>query len=75
MDQLYMPVYRVFNLVRQMGLEPTRSRTRPSNVPVCRFQHCRIRWNKTSLREIWLTCHSATKMVMSTKSRKNSPLF
>ena len=28
-------------LVRQMGLEPTRSRTRPSNVPVCRFQHCR----------------------------------
>ena len=37
-----MPVYRVLNLVRQMGLEPTRSRTRPSNVPVCRFQHCRI---------------------------------
>ncbi len=28
-------------LVRQMGLEPIRSRTRPSNVPVCLFQHCR----------------------------------
>ena len=28
-------------LVRQMGLEPIRSRTRPSNVPVCQFQHCR----------------------------------
>ena len=30
-------------LVRQMGLEPIRSRTRPSNVPVCLFQHCRAR--------------------------------
>ena len=28
-------------LVRQMGLEPIRLRTRPSNVPVCQFQHCR----------------------------------
>ena len=28
-------------MVRQMGLEPIRSRTRPSNVPVCQFQHCR----------------------------------
>ena len=24
-----------------MGLEPIRSRTRPSNVPVCQFQHYR----------------------------------
>ena len=31
----------LFLLVRQMGLEPIRSRTRPSNVPVCQFQHCR----------------------------------
>ncbi len=29
------------DMVRQMGLEPIRSRTRPSNVPVCQFQHCR----------------------------------
>ena len=29
------------DMVRQMGLEPIRSRTRPSNVPVCLFQHCR----------------------------------
>ena len=29
-------------LMRQTGLEPVRSRTRPSNVPVCLFQHCRI---------------------------------
>ena len=28
-------------LVRQMGLEPIRLRTRTSNVPVCQFQHCR----------------------------------
>ena len=28
-------------MVRQMGLEPIRSRTRTSNVPVCQFQHCR----------------------------------
>ena len=28
-------------MVRQMGLEPIRLRTRTSNVPVCQFQHCR----------------------------------
>ncbi len=32
-----------FSLVRQMGLEPIRLRTRTSNVPVCQFQHCRAR--------------------------------
>ena len=32
---------RTLKVVRQMGLEPIRSRTRPSNVPVCQFQHCR----------------------------------
>ena len=40
----------VIFLVRQMGLEPIRLRTRTSNVPVCRFQHCRasciIRWSQ-----------------------------
>ena len=29
------------DMVRQVGLEPIRSRTRPSNVPVCQFQHYR----------------------------------
>lgn len=41
-------------LVRQMGLEPIRSRTRPSNVPVCLFQHCRTTqqkyYNKTAFK-------------------------
>ena len=34
---------RTLKVVRQMGLEPIRSRTRTSNVPVCQFQHCRAK--------------------------------
>ena len=32
---------RGYFLVRRMGLEPIRSLTRTSNVPVCQFQHRR----------------------------------
>ncbi len=41
LQQKMTTIWWSFLLVRQMGLEPIRSRTRPSNVPVCQFQHCR----------------------------------
>ena len=57
-----------FFMVRQMGLEPIRSRTRPSNVPVCQFQHCRA------------PCHYSRRMLpcqfFSTNSRSaTQPVF
>ena len=41
---------RILRLVRVTGLEPVRLNTRPSNVPVCQFQHTRkCRYYSTKL--------------------------
>ena len=42
LSHLSIRILHCVHVVRVTGLEPVRRNTRPSNVPVCQFQHTRI---------------------------------